>query len=183
MRTIGKRLALGALFITVAAIAAAAQVPSLPANPSLKFQGVDGKVYDLAEQRGNVVLLSFGATWCAPCTAELRALQEILGEYRTRPVKFFWVSIERPEEVSNSDLKRYAKERKVSFTVLRDDARMVFSQFSPRVRLPLIVMLGKDGKIDAPVKVGMQSQVDVYKAEIRSRLNKLLAASTVAMEK
>ncbi len=183
MRTILIRLALGALFVTATAIGAVAQTPSVPANPSLKFQGVDGKVYDLAEQRGNVVLLSFGATWCAPCTTELRALQEILSEYRARPVKFFWVSIERPEEVSNSDLKRYAKERKVSFPVLRDDAKMVFSQFMPRVRLPLIVMLSKDGKIDAPVKVGMQSQVDVYKAEIRSRLNKLLNASTVAMEK
>jgi len=72
-------------------------------------------------------------------------------------------------------LKQYAKERQVPFPVLRDDAQMVFSQFSPRVRLPLIVMIGKDGKIDAPVKFGMQSQVDVYKADIRARLNKLLA--------
>jgi thiol-disulfide isomerase/thioredoxin len=175
MRRIVIRLALSAMLVTVFSIAAKAQVPSLPENPSLKFQGVDGKVYDLAEQRGNVVLLSFGATWCAPCTTELRALQEVLTEYRTRPVRFFWVSIERQEEVSNSDLKRYAKERKVSFPVLRDDAKMVFLQFTTRVRLPLIVMLGKDGKVDAPIKIGMQSQVEVYKAEIRSRLNKLLA--------
>jgi peroxiredoxin len=180
MRTIIKRLVLSGLLVMFGSIAASAQIQPLPVNPSLKFQGIDGKVYDLAEQRGSVVLVSFGATWCAPCTTELRALQEILSEYRGRPVKFYWVSIERPEEISNSDLKRYAKERKVVFPILRDDARMVFSQFTPRMRLPLIVMLGKDGRIDAPVKFGMQSQVDVYKAEIRLRLNKLLSRTADA---
>lgn len=174
MRLVFRHLTLSASLILLTSVATIGQGQPIPVNPSLKFQGVDGKVYDLAAQRGNVVLVSFGATWCAPCTTELRALQEILAEYKTRPVRFFWVSIERAEEISNSDLKRYAKERKVSFPVLRDDGKMVFSQFSARVRLPLILMLGKDGKVDAPIKFGMQSQVDAYKAEIRARLNKLL---------
>ena len=165
---------LAALLIASFNSSAQAQTKTLPENPSLKFQGLDGKVYDLAEQRGSVILVSFGATWCAPCTTELRALGQIMAEYRDKPVKFFWVSIEPRADVSNGQLKQYAKERNVPFLVLRDDAQMVFSQFSPRVRLPLIVMIGKDGKIDAPVKFGMQSQVDVYKADIRARLNKLL---------
>ena len=141
----------------------------------MKLQGLDGRVYDLEDLRGNVVLVSFGATWCAPCTTELRALGELLTEYRAKPVKFFWVSIEGPE-VTDKDLKRYAKDRKVSFPVLRDTAKMVFLQFSPRVRLPMIVLLRKDGKVDAPVQFGMNSQTDAYKANIRSRISKLLGA-------
>ena len=169
------------LFLTlflaaVAGVEAQPSPASLPGNPSFKLQGLDGKVYDLTELRGNVVLVSFGATWCAPCTTELRALEQILAEYRNKPVRFFWVSIERAEEVSNGDLKRYAKERRVTFPVLRDDARMVFLQFTSKVRLPMLVLLGRDGQVDAPVKFGMQSQVEAYKAEIRARLNKLLAA-------
>jgi len=144
-------------------------------DPKLKLQGLDGRVYDLADQRGNVVLVSFGATWCAPCSAELRALEELLAEYQTKPVKFYWVSIERPEEVSDSALKRYARERKVSFPVLRDTAKMVFLQFSPRVRLPMIVMLRKDGRVDLPVQFGMRTPAESYKADIRARLNKLLS--------
>src|SRR6266446_8988725 len=128
---------------------ASAQLKPPPVDPQMKLQGLDGKVYDLADLRGSVVLVSFGATWCAPCTTELRALEELLFEYRATPVKFFWVSVERPEEVTNSALKRYAKERKVSFPVLRDTDKMVFLQFSVRVRLPMIVLLGKDGKVDA----------------------------------
>lgn len=157
---------------------ASGQVKSAANAPSMKMQGLDGRVYDMADLRGNVVLVSFGATWCAPCSTELRALEELLVEYRSKPVKFFWVSIEGTQEVTNGALKRYAKERKVSFPVLRDTAKMVFLQFSPRVRLPMIVLLGKDGRVDAPVQFGMRSPADAYKADMRERLNKLLAAGT-----
>jgi len=161
-------------FLCIFGYPASGQVKTTAVEPTMKLQGLDGRVYDMADQRGNVVLVSFGATWCAPCSTELRALEELLSEYREKPVKFFWVSVERPEEVSNSALKRYAKERRVSFPVLRDTAKMVFLQFSPRVRLPMIVLLGKNGKVDGPVQFGMRSPAEAYKADMRARLNKLL---------
>ena len=172
-------LLLTALLLSALNLSAHAQTKAPPENPSLKFQGLDGKIYDLTQQHGNVVLVSFGATWCAPCTAELRALNEVLHEYRGKPVKFFWVSIERPEEATNSVLKRYARERRIAFPVLRDDAKMVFLQFTDRVRLPMLVLVGKDGKVDAPIKIGMESQIESYKTQIRARLNKLLLSSPV----
>jgi peroxiredoxin len=150
------------------------QVKGLAAAPAMKLQGLDGRVYDMNDLRGNVVLVSFGATWCSPCSSELKALEELLAEYRNKPVKFYWVSIESPDQVSNAVLKRYAKELKVTFPVLRDTAKMVFSQFSPRVRLPMIVLMGKDGRVDTPISFGMQSRPEVYKADMRLRVNKLL---------
>ena len=155
-----------------------AQSKEIPADPSFKLQGLDGKIYDLADLRGSVVLVSFGATWCAPCSTELRVLEDLLSEYREKPVKFFWVSIERPEEVTNTALRRYAKERQVSFPVLRDTGKMVFLQFTTRVRLPMIVLLGKDGKVDVPVQFGMRAPADAYKSDVRARLNKLLTTRT-----
>ena len=156
---------------------ASAQLKPLPANPQMKLQGLDGKVYDLADLRGSVVLVSFGATWCAPCTTELKALQELLTEFRDKPVKFFWVSVERPEEITNAGLKRYAHERRVTFPVLRDTGKMVYLQFNDRVRLPMIVLLKKDGRVDGPVQLGMESQTESYKSNLRARLNKLLTNS------
>jgi peroxiredoxin len=154
--------------------AALAQAKTPPADPTFKLQGLDGKVVDLAEQRGNVVLVSFGATWCAPCTVELQSLNELLAEYRDKPVKFFWVSVERADEVNNSRLKQYAKERKLAFPVLRDTGKMVYLQFAERQRLPMILLLDKDGKVDNPVTFGVKSPPQNYKADVRARLNKLL---------
>jgi len=163
------------LVLAVAILSASGQVRPVPTAPNMKMQGLDGRVYDINDLRGNVVLVSFGATWCGPCSTELRALDELVNEYRGKPVKFYWVSIEG-EEVTNSALKQYAKERRVSFPVLRDTGKMVFSQFSPRVRLPMIVLMAKDGHVDAPVQFGMRSPAEAYKADMRTRLNKLLAA-------
>src|SRR5215475_12763892 len=174
MTRIVRQLLLTTIVVLASCWAILAQTKELPSDPTFKLQGLDGKVYDLAELRGSVVLISFGATWCAPCTTELRALEELLNEYREKPVKFFWVSIERPEEVTNSALRNYAKERKVSFPVLRDAGKMVFLQFASKVRLPMIVFLGKDGKVNSPVQFGMRSPADAYKADMRIRLNKLL---------
>src|SRR5215471_3071892 len=166
------------LLLGLSCTIAAAQGKQPPADPAMKLQGLDGKIYDLAGLHGSVVLVSFGATWCAPCRTELQALEELLTEFRGKPVKFFWVSVERPEEITNSALKQYARERRLTFPVLRDTGKMVFFQFADRVRLPMIVLLNKDGKIDAPVTFGMKSRPEDYKAELRSRLNKLLTVAS-----
>jgi peroxiredoxin len=165
-----------ALFVALGGVASA-QLKPPPADPQMKLQGLDGKVYDLADLRGSVVLVSFGATWCAPCTTELKALQELLTEFRDKPVKFFWVSVERPEEITNAGLKRYAHERRVTFPVLRDTGKMVYLQFADRVRLPMIVLLKKDGRVDAPVQLGMSNPAESYKSNLRARINKLLTNS------
>ena len=178
MRTHALRATLMIAFLMALATVASAQLKPPPVDPQLKLQGLDGKVYDLADLRGSVVLVSFGATWCAPCTTELRALEELLSEFKEKPVKFFWVSVERPEEITNAGLKRYARERKVTFPVLRDTGKMVFLQFADRVRLPMIVLLKKDGRVDAPVQLGMSNPAESYKANLRARLNKLLARTT-----
>ena len=149
-------------------------------KPTFKLQSLDGRVTDLAEQKGNVVLVSFGATWCEPCSAELHALSEIATEYKDKPVKFFWVSVEAPEQVTNSVLKRYGRQRKLRFPVLRDSSQAVFLQFSTRVRLPMTVLINKDGEVDGPAHFGMQSRPDAYKSDLRARLNKLLSAEAVA---
>jgi peroxiredoxin len=177
MRTHALRATLAiALFVALGGVASA-QLKPPPLDPQMKLQGLDGKVLDLADLRGSVVLVSFGATWCQPCTTELKALQELLTEFRDKPVKFFWVSVERPEEITNAGLKRYAHERRMTFPVLRDSGQMVYLQFADRVRLPMIVLLKKDGRVDAPVKLGMESQTESYKANLRARLNKLLRNS------
>ena len=51
---------------------------------------------------------------------------------------------------------------------------MVFLQFAEKVRLPMIVLLNKDGKVVGPATFGMKSPPENYKAEIRARLDKLL---------
>jgi thiol-disulfide isomerase/thioredoxin len=143
---------------------------------ALRLRGLDGKTYDIADMRGSVVLVSFGATYCQPCSAELRALGDLKKEYRNRPVKFLWVDLEREDEVPDGRLRSYAKAHNVSFPVLRDPTKFTFAQFSDRVRIPMIVFFDKQGHLVAPRHFGM-STAEVYKTRMRERLDSILGAS------
>jgi len=140
---------------------------------NIKLRGTDGKTYDVAGLRGNVVLVSFGATWCLPCREELQALEQLKKEYKDKPVKFLWIDIESQEEVSDGGLRDYAKKLKLSFPVLRDPDKATFSRFSTRLRLPTILFYDKSGKLSTPNHVGMAA-IPLYMSTMRSRLDKLL---------
>jgi thiol-disulfide isomerase/thioredoxin len=147
---------------------------------SIKLKGIDGKTYDVAKMRGEVVLVSFGATWCKPCAAELEALEGLKQEYAGRAVKFLWVSIESDDQTSNELLRDYAKSLKMTIPVLRDPEKTAFAQFSERVRLPMVVFFDREGNFVAPKHTGMTSQAEDYKKVIRARLDALLRAQEKA---
>lgn len=145
-----------------------------PQEVSLRLKGLDGKSYDLADMRGEVVMVSFGATWCAPCIWELAAIEELKTEYRDKPVRFLWVSIDDEKQTSNALLRHYAKTYRLTIPVLRDPLKETFAQFSTSVRIPLVVFFDREGKFAAPAHRGMTQEPIEYKEHMRRRINALL---------
>jgi thiol-disulfide isomerase/thioredoxin len=158
---------------SVRAQTATGQLVPPPDSSDLKLKGADGKTYDVGSLRGQVVLVSFGATWCLPCKEELKALEQLKKEYKDKPVKFLWISIEGEDEVSDGDLRGYAKSLKLSFPILRDPDRTIFARYSQRLRMPTVLFFDREGKLSLPNHVGM-ADAPVYMAKMRARLDKLL---------
>jgi thiol-disulfide isomerase/thioredoxin len=146
------------------------------AGEGFRLKGVDGKFYDTSEMRGEVLVVSFGATWCVPCTWELVAVEELKEEYAGKPVKFLWVSIENPKAVSNNLLRHYAKERRLTLPVLRDPGGVALAQYEKTgQRIPVLVFFDTEGNLDAPVHKGMSQDIALYKKMVRGRVDALLA--------
>ncbi|MGE7416974.1 thiol:disulfide interchange protein TlpA [Methylobacterium tarhaniae] len=60
---------------------AALQVSAAPKPaPAITFTGPDGQPRTLADLKGRTLLLNLWATWCAPCKAEMPALDRLQGE-------------------------------------------------------------------------------------------------------
>jgi thiol-disulfide isomerase/thioredoxin len=152
----------------------------------IKLRGVDGKVHDVTGSRGIVTLVSFGATWCLPCGAEIKALEQLKTEYAGKPVQFVWISIDRKEQLSDDGLHAFIKRNKMSLTVLRDPTQLTYAQFSNRVRVPLVVLFGSDGNLAPRRHFGMSTDSSEYLGLMRAEINKLLSepgASTTAARK
>ena len=144
--------------------------------PAVRLKALDGKTYDTASMPGEVVVASFGATWCAPCVWELKAIEELMEEYRAKPVRFLWISIEDERQAPDSRLKKFAKQYRLTLPVLRDDGA-TFAQFTTNRRIPLVVFFDARGRFDAPVHRGMASEPIQYKQMVRRRVDALLLAA------
>jgi thiol-disulfide isomerase/thioredoxin len=142
-----------------------------------RLKGLDGKFYDTSEMRGDVLVVSFGATWCVPCTWELVAIEELKEEYAGRPVRFLWVSIDDPKRTTNNILRYYVKDRRLTIPVLRDPRGLTLSQYEKTgTRVPVMVFFDREGRLSAPVHNGMSQDIALYKQMVRDRVNALLAA-------
>ena len=159
-----------------------AQAPPAASSPSapgegFRLKGLDGKFYDTSEMRGDVLVVSFGATWCVPCTWELVAFEELKVEYSGKPVRFLWVNIEDPKRTTNNILKYYVKDRRLTIPVLRDPGGAVLARYeNTTTRIPVMVIFGRDGRLSEPVHKGMPQDITLYKQMLRDRVNALLAA-------
>ena len=54
-----------------------------PANLNFTLKDSQGKDFNLASQKGKVILLDFWATWCPPCKVEIPLVRRVSGEIRS----------------------------------------------------------------------------------------------------
>ena len=173
-----------ALALVLAALPARAQQGGAPAaaeGGGFRLKGLDGKFYDTSEMRGELLVVSFGATWCVPCTWELVAVEELKEEYAGKPVRFLWVSIEETKRVTNNVLRHYAKERRLTVPVLRDPGGVALAQYEKTSqRIPVVVFFDAEGRLSGPAHKGMSQDITRHKQMVRGRVDALLASRRTA---
>ena len=69
-----------------------------PEPLQLKFTAVDGKLVDLNNLKGKVVLLDFWATWCRPCRAEVPDLVSTYQKYHDQGFEIVGVSLDKRQD-------------------------------------------------------------------------------------
>lgn len=86
--------------------------------PDWRLKTAEGETVALSQLRGKVVVLDFWANWCKPCHKLTPLFDQLVREYREKPVSFFTVSIWPGRDFNPST---FLKEHKMASTLLIGD--------------------------------------------------------------
>jgi len=149
-RTLTSTAAASALLALTLLLGADAKRPAdtrtLIGNPAPQFalQTTSGKDMALANEKGNVVLLDFWATWCPPCRASLPHLQKIYEDEQLRDKGLRVFGVNQGEDKKTA--KEYCDQNNLKFPVPLDKTQAVGKRYLVQ-GIPTSVVIGRDGKI------------------------------------
>lgn len=116
-------------------------VPGAPAPP-ITLTTLDGRHIDTRDLRGQVVILTFWATWCAPCREELPLLSRYAQQHAHDGLVVLGFSLDTPDKL---DQVRAVAER-LSFPVgLLDDPHV--PGYGRIWHLPVNFTIDRDGDL------------------------------------
>lgn len=81
--------------------------------PLFETSDLSGKVENLRDQRGKVVLINIWATWCAPCRSEMPKLESLYQREKEHGFVVFGISSEDLEKQ-----RKFAEEMRVTYPLL-----------------------------------------------------------------
>ena len=115
----------------------------LKSYDSLTFLNVENKQLYLDDYRGNLILLNFWATWCAPCKEEMPSLDLLQNNEKLNNLKIFPINIGR-DGIEKS--KFFFKELKISNLDLYFDSPTTLAKKFALRGVPTSILINKEGK-------------------------------------
>ena len=139
MRARWSGAALAGLLVVAGSVSAATQLLDAEA-PDFVLKSLSGKNLRLSEYRGDVVMLSFWATWCGDCRAQLDELGAMRDRYQDAGVELLAVSLDQNARAAG-DVKGEA-----SYPVLHDAAGEVGRLYDV-TKMPVMVLIDRGGVV------------------------------------
>lgn len=117
-----------------------------PAAPPIDLAMVDGTRVRLADHRGQIVLLTFFATWCAPCLEEMPRLNDLVtGPDAVPDLTVLAVSLDpNPKTV----VPQMIEFHRLAYPVLLADEEMLRGRgpFGPLNAIPVAYLIDREGR-------------------------------------
>lgn len=160
------------------AAAAQAKAPAVgsPAPEFTAYSFLDGSKTRLSDQRGKIVILTFWATWCAPCRQELPNLEGIQEHVGKDQLVVLAISYHDTDETQRY-LRKSAKEAGWKIAMLNDPNSSIAVRYGVSA-IPHMLVIDRTGTIVSVHEGFGDGSVD----QLLPELNALLAGKPAAAQ-
>ncbi len=133
--------------------------------PDFTLRSATGSNLRLQEQRGQVVLINFWATWCGPCRQEMPQLNKLYEKYRAAGFVLLGVNIDDDTRHATD----VAAKLGLKFPILLDTDKSVSRQYD-LTTMPTTLIIDRDGRVRFIHAGYLAGYEDLYDKEIRGLL-------------
>lgn len=150
------------LFVCATLLGMAVQAQELKpyageATPPLRLKDLEGRTHDLADYRGQVVMVQFWATYCAPCIKEMPSMQRLAAKLAGRPFRILAVNMGETE----AEVRAFVKRVSVDFTILMDGDGQALAAWKVFVA-PSTFIVDRSGRIRYTLQGGAEWDAPQY---------------------
>ena len=109
---------------------------------AFSLRTLDGETFRLEGHRGEVVILNFWATWCAPCRVEMPGFVDLQDSFRDEGVQFVGIAVDRDGAAA---VRPFVEEEGINFPQIANPS--VAARHFPGEAVPHTYLIDKRGRI------------------------------------
>lgn len=130
--------------------------------PDFTLKSLRGDNLKLSEHRGEVIMLSFWATWCDACRQGMPVLNDLYLRYRDEGFTLFSINTEKDKQ----KVREALRDMHIAFPVLFDDTHEVSKKYEVN-DMPSTYIIDKDGNLRYMHNGFEPGYEDVFHKQIR----------------
>ncbi|MFF7357791.1 TlpA family protein disulfide reductase [Streptomyces filipinensis] len=118
--------------------------------PDLSGKTIDGRTLDVADYKGQVVVINVWGSWCGPCREEAQYFSKVSKQYQGKGVQFVGINT---RDTSTTPAIAFEKEHGIGYPSLYDPTGRLMLRFkkgtlNPQL-IPSTLVIDKHGKVAA----------------------------------
>lgn len=133
--------------------------------PDFTLKSLSGENLNLIEQRGNITVINFWASWCGPCRKEMPILQNFHNKYNDLGVQVWGVNVEQENQAGRDFISKV----KVDFPILFDEKNTLSALYQVDA-MPTTVIVDRSGQ----VRYVFRGYKDGYEKKYAKAIKKLI---------
>jgi thiol-disulfide isomerase/thioredoxin len=122
--------------------------------PQIEGTDLDGKPVNLANLKGNAILVVFWASWCLPSSTEIGWLDEIENSYHAKGLRILGINVDAsssgsaPAEHVMTNIRRFVLDHNVRWpNLINGSGAQDFAKAYGITDIPSSALIGRDGSI------------------------------------